>query len=58
LNYNFSNVLKSAVDYMYIPGDEEHLFAHLIQPLVTNHHSSTPEDTDYHVSSFLLFYKT
>ena len=51
-------MLKSAVDYMYIPGDEEHLFAHLIQPLVTNHHSSTPEDTDYHVSSFLLFYKT
>lgn len=46
----YDNVLKSAVDYMYIPGDEEYLFAHLIQPLLTTPNPSSVEDVDYYTS--------
>eukprot|EP01087_Luapelamoeba_hula_P016772 TRINITY_DN5184_c0_g2_i1.p1 TRINITY_DN5184_c0_g2~~TRINITY_DN5184_c0_g2_i1.p1 ORF type:complete len:703 (-),score=121.93 TRINITY_DN5184_c0_g2_i1:156-2264(-) len=40
----YKDVLTSAVDYMYIPGDEEYLFAHMLHPLLS---STEPVDTAY-----------
>lgn len=44
----YAAILQAAVDYMYIPGDEEYLFAHLFAPLIDEPRTSDSEQIEYH----------